>query len=202
IRVIREQKKGENMRHKLMIILSLMIFLILQSSLAFAEINVKIGDKVPNFTITDADDKEYELEKMKGKIIVLVMGPRSKDENNTWWAEKLDEVYSENDTLEIFTVLDLRGIPFVITREFVIGKVREKQEYYAVTPLLDWKQKVNKLLGAEKKETDIFVINANGILVYHQKGKYSEEALSVVKDKIDETLKVDEENQINLEGGN
>ncbi len=127
------------MRHKLMIILSLTIFLILHSSLVFAETNVKIGDKVPNFIITDANDKEYELEKMRGKIIVLIMGPRSKDENSTWWAEKLDEVYSENDTLNIFTVLDLRGIPFVITKDFVIGKVKEKQEHYAVTLLLDWK---------------------------------------------------------------
>ena len=157
-------------------------------SLVFAKINVDIGEQVPDFTLTDVEDNKYKLEKMRGKIIILVMGPRSKDENNTWWAEKLDEVYSENDTLEIFTVLDMQGIPFMITREFVIGKVKEKQENHAVTLLLDWKQKVNKLLGAEKKETDIFVIDANSILIHYQKGKYSEEALSVVKNKIDEAL--------------
>ena len=190
------------MQYKLMIILSLMIFSIFHSSLIFAEINVKIGDIVPNFIITDADDKEYELEKMKGKVIVFVMGPRKKSENNNWWVEKINEVYSENDTLKIFTVFDMRGIPFFITKKFVKGKVKEQQEFHSETILLDWDQKVNRLLGAEKTETDIFVIDANGILVYHQKGKYSEEALSVVKDKIDETLKVDEENQINLEGGN
>ncbi len=47
---------------------------------------------------------------------------------------------------------------------------------------------MNKLLGAEKKETDIFVIDANGILIHYQIGKYSDEALSVMKSKIDEAL--------------
>ena len=31
----------------------------------------KSGEQVPNFTLEGADDKQYELKKMKGKVVVL-----------------------------------------------------------------------------------------------------------------------------------
>ena len=94
----------------------------------FACSEVKIGEKFPNFVLEGADGNQYELEQMKGKVIILVMGPRDQTENNTKWAELLKQTFQENDSLEVFSVFDMRGIPFFISKGFVRGKVKEKQE--------------------------------------------------------------------------
>ena len=63
---------------------------------------------------------------------------------------------------------------------------------------MDWEQKVNKLLGADKDESDVWVIAANGILVSHMVGLYSDDKFRLVRDKIEEILKsssVEEENE-------
>lgn len=150
----------------------------------YAEAKVNIGKKAPNFVLEGADGTKYELKQMKGKTVILIMTPRKMEEDRNKWVEMLLKSFPPNDSLQIFTVFDMRGIPFIITDNFVRGKVKEKQNKHPVTILMDWKQKVNKLLGANEDETDIFVINAGGVLVSHIVGAYNDEKLILVKDKI------------------
>ncbi|MCK5242658.1 hypothetical protein KAR34_09420 [bacterium] len=72
---------------------------------------------------------------------------------------------------------------------FVIGKIKKKK--CPVTMLMDWEQKVNKLLGTNKAETDVLIIAADGVLVSHMAGPYSEEKLQMVRDKLEEILETD-----------
>ncbi|MCD4814640.1 hypothetical protein K8S19_13230 [bacterium] len=152
---------------------------------------VEVGDKVPDFVIEGADDKSYELGQMKGKVIILVMGPKAKEENSENWVKMLLQTFPPNDSLEIFSVFDMQGIPFFITRNFVIGKIKEIHQKSPVTILMDWEQKVNKLLGADKDETDVLVIAADGVLVSHVAGPYSEDKFQLVRDKLEEILESD-----------
>lgn len=48
---------------------------------------------------------------------------------------------------------------------------------------------MNTLLEAKEKDTDIFIIDAKGLLLHYQIGNYSEKALSVEKNKINDALK-------------
>ncbi len=152
----------------------------------FADSNVKIGDNIPNFVLEGADGKQYKLEQMKGKIIILVMGPKKKEENNNKWIEMLLQAFPKSDSLKIFEVFDMRGIPFFISDNFVRGKIKKMQGEHPVTILMDWDQKVNELLGTDKKETDIFVISQDGVLISHKVGAFSQEKLRLLKDKIKE----------------
>lgn len=152
--------------------------------LTIAEAKINIGEKVPNFVLESADGTQYELKQMKGKTVILIMTPRKMEEDRNKWVEMLLKSFPKNDSLQIFTVFDMRGIPFFITDDFVRGKVKEKQEKHPATILMDWKQKVNKLLGANEDETDIFVFDAAGVLVCQEVGAYSDEKLILVKDKI------------------
>ena len=152
---------------------------------------IKIGDKVPNFVLEDPDENLYALEQMRGKVIILIMGCRKTKENNNIWAKVLLQTFPNKDSLEIFSVFDMRGIPFFVTKSFVRGKVKKMQEEHSETILLDWGQKVNKLLGADKDKTNIFVIDSNGILAGHQVFLYSEKKLKLLKEKIMELLEPD-----------
>ncbi|MDA3938540.1 MAG: redoxin domain-containing protein [Spirochaetia bacterium] len=162
----------------------IMVFIFtLQPITIFADSNIMIGDNIPNFELEGADGKQYTLEQMKGKITILVMGPKKTEDNNNKWIEILQQAYPENEGIEIFSIMDMRGIPFFITDNFVRGKVEEMQAVQSVTLLMDWDQKVNELLGADKDQTDIFVISRDGVLIDHKIGDFSQEKLKLVKQK-------------------
>ncbi|MCD4768849.1 MAG: redoxin domain-containing protein [Bacteroidales bacterium] len=142
----------------------------------FADPTIKIGGNIPDFELEGADGKQYKLEQMKGKIIILVMGSRKTEENNEKWIEMLQQTFPESDGINIFSVMDMR-IPFFISDDFVRGKIEEMQAEESVTLLMDWDQKVNELLGADKDQTDIIVISREGVLIDHQVGDFSQEKL-------------------------
>ena len=182
------------MRFTFRIMLFCISFLLfLHTSFVFAEskVKVRVGDKIPNFVLEDAYEKRYELKQMRGKAIILIFGSRKTEENNDRWREMLEKAFPKNDSLQIFSVGDMQGIPFFITKGFVRGKVKEmiKKGEVPVAFLLDWDQKANKLLGADKDSTDIFAIDPVGVLLSHQVGLYTEEKFSILKSKIEEALK-------------
>jgi hypothetical protein len=147
----------------------------------FAEPNIMIGDNIPDFVLEGADGKQYSLKQMKGRMIILVMGPKKTEENNNKWIEILQQEFPESESIEIFSIMDMRGIPFFISDKFVRGKVKEMQAEQSVTLLMDWDQKVNELLGADKGQTDIFVISRDGVLMDHQVGTFDREKLKLLK---------------------
>ncbi len=165
-------------------------FLVLIPRVLAEKSEIRLGDKVPNFVLEDAYEKRYELEKMKGKVIILIMGSKSTEEDINRWAEVLQQTFSNNDSLEIFSVAEMRNIPFFVSKSFIRKKVKEKlkKDNFPLTTLLDWNQKVNKLLDADRDETDIFAIDPDGVLVSHQVGTYSEDKLKLLRKKIEKTL--------------
>lgn len=147
----------------------------------FADPNIMIGDNIPDFVLEGADGTQYKLQQMKGKITILVMGPKKTEENNNKWIAILQQEFPESESIEIFSIMDMRGIPFFISDDFVRGKVKKMQPEQSVTLLMDWDQKVNELLGADKNQTDIFVISRDGVLIDHQIGAFSREKLKLLK---------------------
>ena len=147
----------------------------------FADSNIMIGDNIPDFVLEGAYRKQYSLEQMKGRMIILVMGPKKTEENNNKWIEMLQQEFPKSESTEIFSIMDTRGIPFFISEDFVRGKVQEMQEEQSVTLLMDWDQKVNELLGADKGQTDIFVFSRDGVLLNHEVGAFSREKLKLLK---------------------
>lgn len=162
-------------------VLVLCCILVFVPKILAAKSQIKINERVPNFVLESADGIQYELKKMKKKTVILIMAPRKVEDDRNRWVKMLLKSFPQNDSLQIFSVLDMRGIPFFITDDFVREKVKEKQDKHPVTILMDWKQKVNNLFGANEKETDIFVIGAGGVLVSHQVGTYSEHKLNCIK---------------------
>lgn len=178
------KKEDNKMKFTFRKVFFCMSCLLLQSTFTFAASEVKVGEKVPHFVLEGADGSQYAREQMEGKLIILIMGPKKNEESNNKWAETLLQAFPETERLKIFSIFDMRGIPFFISKDFIRGKVKKIQKNHPVTILMDWDQKVNKLLGADKNGTDIFVLGPNEVLLSRQPGIYSDEKLKLLRKEI------------------
>ena len=194
-------------------LLCISLLMLLQPSSVFAgsEDKVSVGGKVPNFTLEGTDDKQHELEKMKGNVVVLVMGSRELEEEEDRWMVALfhafkEEMEKEEGGITLLKVADMRSVPRFMPKSVVrkLAKkfVRDEELPFTNVMLFDWKQKVNKLLGADKDKVDIFVVDKNGILSHHQVVPFSEANFSVLKCVIEEALKPGNNDPTNQKGGN
>ena len=187
------------------------ILLLIQPSLVFAGSKIGVGDQVPNFTLEGTDDKQHELEKMKGNVVALIMGSRELEEEEDRWMVALfhtfkEEMEKEEGGIQLFEVADMRSVPRfmpkAVVRRLAKQFMRDEALPFTNVMLFDWKQKVNELLGAEKDKVDIFVVDKKGILVHHQVVPYSETNFSVLKAVIEEALKPGNNDHTNQEGWN
>jgi len=199
------------MRFIFRIMLFCISFLLLfQSSFVFAKskVKVKVGDKVPNFTLEGTDDKKHELKKMKGKVVVLVFGTRKLDEETDRWLLELHNAFKEankeESSLNIFEVVgDMpRFMPKAVVKKLAKKFMLDKKLPFPKIVLFDWGKKISKLLGADEDKVNIFVIDKEGILAHYQAVPYSEENFSALKSIIEETLKSENNDNSKQEGGN
>lgn len=177
------------------LIITLSIVLILTSfAIAKEKEELKIGDPAPKFTLKDADDKEHSLEKQFGKdeeskrVVILIMGDRKVRKDANKWAKELDKLYKEKkEEVALLMVADLRDLPFFVTEGMV--KWGTKREKLPVTIVLDWEGKINKLYKTQKRKTDIFIVNTDGKIAYHQVTKHSEDAVKKLQEKVQDLLR-------------
>ena len=166
-------------------------FILASSAVAREKEELKIGGPAPEFTLKDADDKEYSLklllDKERAKVIVLIMGDRKVRKQNDKWAIELDKIYRKKKEVVILMVADLRGLPFFVTEGMVKWGV--KREKLPVPILLDWGGKVNGSYKTQKGKPNLFIINSDGKVSYHQVKPYSDELIKKVQAKVQDNLK-------------
>lgn len=174
------------------------IFILLCAAITMASLTawgkeektLKIGDPVPEFTLKDAYDKEHSfkllLEKEEVKVAVLFMGDRKIRADANKWAKELHKIYGKRKDVVLLMLADLRELPFFVTEGMV--KWGTKREKLPVTILLDWEGKVNLKYKTQKEKTDLFIVDSNGKLLYHQVDKYSDEAAKKVTTKMQDVL--------------
>ncbi len=190
------------MLQKLIAILCITTILTLYASAeekARKEEGFKIGDPAPKFTLKDADDKEYSLEIIMGKdeenrrTVILIMGDRKVREEANKWAKELHKIYEENKEVALLMIADLRDLPFFVTEGMV--KWGTKRENLPITIVLDWGGKVNESYKAKRSKTNLYIIDKEGKVAFHQVGKYSEELIKKIQAKVQESPEKDSPNE-------
>ena len=86
-------------------------------------------------------------------------------------------------------VADLRDLPFFVTEGMV--KWGTKRENLPVTIVLDWGGKVNESYKAKRSKPNLYIIDKEGKVAFHQVGKHSEEFIRKLQAKVQESLKND-----------
>lgn len=153
----------------------------------------KVGEPLPKFILKDPDDKEYSLEailnkdKDQKKAIILLLGdPKVRKEGNEW-AKELHKIYGERKEIIIFVIADLRGLPFFATDSMV--KWGSKREELPVPILLDWKGKYSEKIRTYRSKPNIYIVNNEGKVAFHEFGSYSEELVKKIQAKVIDVLK-------------
>jgi predicted MPP superfamily phosphohydrolase len=130
------------------------LFASLTSAKDVNEQSLKIGTRAPKFILKDADDKEYNLEKIfekdkdSPKIIILIIGNHTTRANGNKWARELDKIYKDRKDVGIYMIADLRGLAFFVTESMV--KWGTKKENLPITILLDWKGRISEQYKTKK----------------------------------------------------
>ena len=148
----------------------------------------KVGDTAPDWTLQDAEEKEHNLKKLRGKVVFLIMGNRKIREEDDKWAEAFQKEYGENEQVSAYIIGDLRSVPGFIPKRFIRSQLKKNPP--AVKFLLDWKGEVHKRYQTEKKKPTLYLISQKGTIVFHRKANFEPEIHAELKKEIDKLLAI------------
>ena len=146
----------------------------------------KVGDTAPDWTLQDAEKKEHNLKKLRGKVVFLIMGNRKIREEDDKWAEAFQKRYGENEQVVAYIIGDLRSVPGFIPKGFIRNQLKKNPP--PVPFLLDWKGEVHKRYQTEKKKPTLYLISQEGTIAFHRKANFDSETYTELKEEIDRFL--------------
>ena len=167
----------------LCLIIGLFAFASVASDQEQVEEPLQVGEEAPDFTLQDADDQEHALQKMRGKVVFLIMGNRKIRKEDDKWGIAFQKDYRENDRVIAYIVADMRSVPGFVPKGFI--KKQLKKDEPPVTLLLDWKGKVHQAYRTEKEKPNLYIIDPQGKLAFQIKSNFDEETYQKLKAVID-----------------
>ena len=167
----------------LCLIIGLFAFASVASDQEQVEEPPQVGEEAPDFTLQDADDQEHALQKMRDKVVFLIMGNRKIRKEDDKWGHAFQKDYQENDRVVAYIVADMRSVPGFVPKGFI--KKQLKKDEPPVTLLLDWKGKVHQAYCTEKEKPNLYIIDPQGKLAFQIKSNFDEETYQKLKAVID-----------------
>ena len=146
----------------------------------------KVGDTAPDWTLQDPEEKEYNLKKLRGKVVFLILGNRKIRKEDDKWAEAFQKDYRENVQVTAFIIADMRSVPGFIPKRFIRGQLKKNPP--PVKFLMDWKGEVHKQYQTEKEKPTLYLISQKGTIVFHRKSDFKPETYAELKKEIDKLL--------------
>ncbi|GAB4245352.1 MAG: thioredoxin family protein [Candidatus Methylacidiphilales bacterium] len=129
----------------------------------------EIGKPAPEFTLVDSNGTSHNLSDFKGKVVVLEWlnhgCPFVVKHYESQNMQKLQKEYTEKGVVWLSIVSSAEGQQGFMTPEET-NKAKEEKGAAPTAVLLDTDGKVGQLYDA-KVTPEMFIINAEGILVYH-----------------------------------
>jgi peroxiredoxin len=142
---------------------------ILFATMAIANAEVSIGKAAPDFTLTDCSGKKVSLSDYKGKVVVLEWVnhgcPFVAKHYGSGNMQKLQADATAKGVVWLSICSSAPGKQGYATPADALKKCTETQSA-ATAFLLDESGEVGKTYNA-KVTPEMYVINANGVLVYH-----------------------------------
>lgn len=129
----------------------------------------EIGKPAPEFTLVDSNGTSHNLSDFKGKVVVLEWlnhgCPFVVKHYESQNMQNLQKEYTEKGVIWLSIVSSAEGQQGFMTPEET-NKAKEAKGASPTAVLLDPDGKVGRLYDA-KVTPEMFIINADGILVYH-----------------------------------
>lgn len=145
---------------------------------------LKIGTDAPDFTLEDAKGQEHALKKMRGKIVLLIMGNRKIRKEDDKWAEAFRKDYDGYKQIVAYIVADMRSVPGFVPKRFIKSQLIKSKP--PVTLLLDWKGKAHQAYRTQKKKPNLYLIHPKGQIAFHIKANFDKKTYQQLKKAVNE----------------
>lgn len=142
-------------------------------------IDLKVGEKAPDFSLKDSQGKIYTLDssEFKGKVLSVLYSPADKKNLNNQVEDILQKEpgLDRNKTYMNIKIANLKASKLP---NFIIKSViKDKQEKTGAIILLDDKYNIVNLWGLKDHSSDFIVLDKNRICRYIYKGKLPQEEI-------------------------
>lgn len=172
------------MKAKLYFLICLLF--LFSSAILSKEESLKVGDKAPEFTLQDVEEKPHNLKKLRGKLVLLILGNRKIRKEDDKWADAFKKDYENHKQITAYIIGDLRSVPGFIPKWFIQRQLKRRPP--PVKFLLDWKGEVHQRYHTDKKKPNLYLISQEGKIVFHLKENFKQEIYDKLKKQIDTLL--------------
>jgi len=135
--------------------------------------------KAPRFALSDSYDKEFMLSFPRETPVFLSFADREAGDGVNVWRDSLKERYG--DKLEFQAVAWLEGLPSLMHGP-VKKIIRDSYDWV----LLDFSGTASNSYGAKPSVPNVFIISADGFVLWEHRGAATPEGLQALYDFLDE----------------
>ena len=143
-----------------------------------------IGSIAPDFSINDQYDHPIQLSSYRGKPVLVIYGDRKGSDYMSAWVQAVRPELKAAG-VKIIQAANLQAVPgFMegfVKRKF-LGKTANGQPSGPV--ILDWNGQIASAYGFRDSVTNVYLIDAHGILRFSASGKGSPEEARPLADAI------------------
>lgn len=147
---------------------------------------LKVGDKAPDFVLQDAADKPHSMKKLRGKVVVLILGNRKIQKEDDKWAHAIQKDYQENSRVTAYIIADMRSVPRFVPKALIKRQLKKNRP--PVTLLLDWKGETHRAYQTQKEMPNLYVVNPDGEIAFHIKANFGDEEYKELKAVIEKEI--------------
>lgn len=166
---------------KLFLVISLLFL-----NITLAE-NVETGIKAPSFFLESGDSKGISLDQLKNKTIIIIYETKDVVEQNRQLKNELKTLLANSAPLNaqciILPVINCSQANW-LTKGVWQSNLRKNSEKERIAIYGDWDGKMFSEYGIKDNESNVIIIDRNGIVRYFSSGKLGDDAISNIKELI------------------
>jgi predicted transcriptional regulator len=136
---------------------------------------VKVGQKVPSFSLKDSKGKGYTLYSFKKKVLFFWYEGKNSKEQNRWLKNKLKKLYDTNKIpAKLWESIGIANFQETAVPNFVINMViKSEMKKTNATILCDRTGKMMKQWGFRNGRSNIYLLDKNRLLRWKTSGPLS-----------------------------
>ena len=136
----------------------------------------------PSFELRDQFEALHKFSFPRTNLLVLTIADKQGHEEVDGWMQPLKEHFAGR--VGIAGIADVRGVPGLWH-----GSIREKfQKLRTHSVMMDWEGRVIKLLPVEKHHANVFVLNREGVVLFHAAGDANKRSLMTLLTSVEHAL--------------
>jgi alkyl hydroperoxide reductase subunit AhpC len=143
-----------------------------------------INSTAPYFKVVSGNNEELTLDDIKGKVVIIFYETEATAERNRKLKNKLNEFYdaqpdSVKKVILRLPVINCAGVFFTGAWK---NELKERSKMEGITIYGDWDGKMSCAYSIKDKESNLVIIDKNGIIKYHSAGKVGDKDIEIIKD--------------------